>query len=191
MSIAQLYHEFARSVVCPHWSTAILDFFQRRGSKVALVLFSLFGTGSLLAGDAFLDAPATGRFILSPPSGKELLRQCSRPTPRDVAGFWRPSSHDVDELETSLSAYLEVRRKGNQAIPPSGQAYHRQYIGLTINSEQFIYGNFYPASAVSDFWKDKQAKLALVVCDGGPAFWGIVFRVSTKSFEEIRFNGLG
>jgi len=90
-----------------------------------------------------------------------------------------------------LSAYLEVRRKGNQAIPPSGQAYHRQYIGLTINSEQFIYGNFYPASAVSDFWKDKQAKLALVVCDGGPAFWGIVFRVSTKSFEEIRFNGLG
>jgi hypothetical protein len=82
MSIAQLYHEFARSVVCSHWSTAILDFFQRRGSKVALVLFSLFGTGSLLAGDAFLDAPATGRFILSPPSGKELLRQCSRPTQR-------------------------------------------------------------------------------------------------------------
>jgi len=86
-----------------------------------LVLFSLFGTGSLLAGDAFLDAPATGRFILSPPSGKELLRQCSRPTPRDVAGFWRPSSHDVDELETSfphtwkcgvkgIKRYLQVAR---------------------------------------------------------------------------------
>jgi len=191
MSIAQVCCAFARSGVNSDWNADMFEFFRRSIRKAPVVLVGLFATGSLLAGDAFLSTPATGRFILSPLSGRSLLKQCSRLTPGDVSGFWRPSSHDVDELETYLSKYLEAGRKGNQAMPPSGQAYHRQYVGFTRNSERFIYGNFYPASAASDFSKDNEAKQALVVCDGGPAFWGIVFRVSTKSFEEIRFNGFG
>ena len=146
---------------------------------------------SLFAGNQFFESQAIGRFVLAPSLGAEVLKQCSRATPRDVAGFWKPSTHDVDELELALTKYLETREKAGQEAPPKGQAYHRQYVGFTKGSERFIYGNFYPASAAAGLWKDKESRQALVVCDGGPAFWGIVFRVSTKTFEDIRFNGLG
>jgi hypothetical protein len=29
----------------------------------------------------------------------------------------------------------------------------------------------------------------VVACDGGNAFWGIIYKPSTKTFEEIAFNG--
>ena len=165
--------------------------FLKNSRKLVFVFLGFFATVSLLAADAFFETPARGRFILNSSSGKDLLNQCSRTTPKDFVGFWRPSSRDVDELEVALSEYLEARRKAGQAMPPSAQAYHRQYVGFTRNSERFIYGNFYPANAASDFWNGKEANQALAVCDGGPAFWGIVFRVSIKSFEEIQFNGRG
>lgn len=148
-------------------------------------------TLNLPASDAFLAPSATGRFVLSPSLGKDVLSQCSRPTPSEVSEFWKPPSQDIEELELALPKYLDTREKIGQPAPPKGQAYHRQYIGFTSKSERFIYGNFYPTSAAIGFWKDKQAKLAFGVCDGGPVFWGIVFRVSTKTFEQIHFNGIG
>lgn len=147
-------------------------------------------TVSLFAADQSFESPGIGRFVLVPSLGAELLKPCSRATPRGVSGFWKPSTHDVDELELALAKYLEARERAGQETPPKGQTYHRQYVGFTKGSERFIYGNFYPASAAVGFWKDKESKQPFAVCDGGPAFWGIVFRVPTKTFEEMRFNGL-
>lgn len=149
----------------------------------------LITTPSLLASDPFFEPPAIGRFVLASSVGRELLKQCSRSTPRDVSGCWQPSTNAIDELEQGLTVYLQSREKAGQEIPPKGHSYHRQYVGFTRGSERFIYGNFYPASAATGFWKDKEPKLAFGVCDGGTLFWGIVYRVSTKTFEEIRFNG--
>jgi len=163
----------------------------KKGS-VTIFAACVLGTAlNLPAADPAFESPAIGRFTLAASQGKELLKQCSRPTPRDVSEFWKPSSHDVDNLELALAKYLETREKAGQANPPKGQAYHRQYAGFTKQSERFIYGNFYPASSATGFWKDKESKQVFRVCDGGPAFWGIVFRVSTKTFEEIHFNGFG
>jgi hypothetical protein len=158
---------------------------------VMTITTCLLATISLLAADESLEAPATGRFIFGPSRGQELLKQCSGATPQGVSGFWKPSTHDIDELELALPKYLAAREKAGQQIPPKGESYHRQYIGFSIGSDRLIYGNFYPGSAATGFWKDKESKQALGVCVGGPVFWGIVFRLSTKAFEDIRFNGLG
>ena len=146
---------------------------------------------SLEASDTFFENPATGRFLLPPAFARDVLQQCSRLTPKNVSGAWRPSDTDIDELEAALPKYLNTRRKAGRETPPSAQAYHRQYVGFTKGSERFIYGNFYPASAVKGAWRGRESSQAVRVCDGGPAFWGIVFRVSSKTFEDIQFNGLG
>jgi len=143
-----------------------------------------------LAADPTFESPTTGRFVLAASLGQELLKQCSRVTPHGVSGFWKPSTHDIDQLELALAKYLDDRAKAGLQTPPKAQSYHRQYVGFTNGSERFIYGNFYPANAATGFWKDKESKQAFGVCDGGPSFWGIVFRVSTRTVEEIRFNGL-
>jgi hypothetical protein len=158
---------------------------------VMTITTCLLATISLLAADESFEAPATGRFIFGPSRGQELLKQCSGATPQGVSGFWKPSTHDIDGLELALPKYLAAREKAGQQIPPKGESYHRQYIGFSIGSDRLVYGNFYPGSAATGFWKDKESKQALGVCVGGPVFWGIVFRLSTKTFEDIRFNGLG
>jgi hypothetical protein len=162
-----------------------------RSCRVVVATFLCATTLSLLARNVTFESPAIGRFILGSSHGRELLQQCSRPTPTAVSGVWQPSTSDVDELELALRKHLEKLAKAGQDTPPKGQAYHRQYVGFTRKSERFIYGNFYPASAVTGVWKGKESKQAFRICDGGPAFWGIVFRVSTKAFEELQFNGLG
>ena len=156
-----------------------------------IVIACALATLSLLAADQSFESPARGRFVLGPSLGKELLNQCSRGTPRGVSEFWKPSTNQIDQLELALGEYLASREKAGQQIPPQGRSYHRQYVGFTKGSERFIYGNFYPASAATGFGEGKESKQPLAICDGGPVFWGIVFSVSTKTFEDIQFNGLG
>jgi hypothetical protein len=84
---------------------------------------------------------------------------------------------------------LEERKKFGKSVPLEKTKYHRQYIGFVRNGERFIYGNFYPDSALGHDAKFDETTQPLMVCDGGPAFWGIVYRVSTKTFEEPAFNG--
>ncbi len=162
----------------------------RRRTRILVTCF-VVTTAVVLASDTPFAPATTGRFVLNPSLARDVMRQCSRATPAAVSGEWQPSPQDIDDLEEALPKYLEQRAKAGKQIPPKGQAYHRQYVGFTRKSERYIYGNFYPASAARGYWKARESKQAFVVCDGGPVFWGIVFRVSTKTFEEIRFNGLG
>jgi hypothetical protein len=162
--------------------------------KVAFTIALAMGLISATAPQSY-NFPPTGRFMLPTSLGKGLLRQCSRSTPTGVTEFWQPSTNEVDELEASLAKYLEQREKAGKTVPPKG-SYHRQYIGFvtgprSVNpAERFIYANLYLGTTVPPNWGSESAQ-PMAVCDGGPAFWGIVYRVSTKTFEDPQFNGLG
>jgi len=128
------------------------------------------------------------RFIMPLSVGEEMLAQCSRATPPNVTGFWTPSVHDIDKLESELGAALaadpisrsvEFLRK-----PDLLKFYHRQYIGIRWNTESYIYGNFYPADA-----GEGEAAKPQRICDGGPAFFGVVYRKATESIVSLAFNG--
>jgi hypothetical protein len=125
-------------------------------------------------------------FLLAPTKGAELLHQCSRNTPQGVDGFWTPSSHDVAELEALLEPFLRTGASGRSVLPID--QYHRQYIGFTKRGKHYIYGNFYavPHAIVSSY----EATEPVLICDGGPRFWGIVFSIDSKSFMDLAFNGV-
>jgi len=135
--------------------------------------------------DAFdftgIDLPLQGRHVLPANVGPALLRQCSRAAPSNVTEFWVPAEADIVDLEQRLSAYLlQVH-----STKPPANSYHRQYIGIIRNGTRLIYGNYYPASLSSV----NDSKIPVMVCDGGPALWGIVFNTDTKVFTEVQFNG--
>jgi hypothetical protein len=165
-----------------------------RPGKMALIITLAMGLISAAAPQSY-NLPPAGQFILPTSLGKGLLQQCSRPAPTGVTEFWQPSTKEVDELEASLAKYLEQHEKAGKSVPPKG-SYHRQYVGFVAGArsvhraERFIYANFYLDTAVPPNWGSESAQ-AMAVCDGGPAFWGIVYRVSTKTFEDPQFNGRG
>jgi hypothetical protein len=151
-----------------------------------LCLIVMMSCGLLAAEQSYNFAPS-GRFILHSRAAREIFHQCSRATPSPGGELWEPSAKDVDELELSLMKYLGDREKSGKHTPPKNVSYHRQYVGFTSKGERFIYGNFYPAGKEFSAHESEQA---VQVCDGGPIFWGIVYRVETKTFEEPQFNGV-
>ena len=111
--------------------------------------------------------------------------QCSRATPQGATSFWTPTVAQLDELELRLIPYLEGRAPA--ARPPLDTGFHRQYIGFIKNGVRYIYGNFYRGQKEVT---DSERIQPVVVCDGGPAFWGVVYDLDRGEFSDIAFNGI-
>ncbi len=158
---------------------------QTRGRISWLIV--VLAVGLFAAGQSSTFTPS-GRFLLHPPAARQIFHQCSRSAPSAKSDLWDPSTKDLDDLEVSLGKYLDQLDKTGKTIPPKGTKYHRQYVGFVRNGERYIYGNFYPAG---DEFSIDEARQAVQVCDGGHAFWGIIYRVKTRTFEEPQFNGFG
>jgi len=147
-------------------------------------------TVSLFATDQPYSFPPTGRFLFQGAKPKAIFNQCSRGAPSPNSEIWDLSHKDIDELEALLVKNLDERERAGKQNPPKGTKYHRQYVGFVRNGERFVYGNFYPADVYSGIKiRIDESKQAVMVCDGGPVFWGIVYRIKTKTFEEPQFNG--
>jgi hypothetical protein len=114
-----------------------------------------------------------------------LFHQCSRQAPQPSVILDVPTIAEVNELESGLARYiLEVYKSGKPA-PPSG-TYARQYAVYWVGNQRKLYGNFFPQSLASGVRREGNA---VVVCDGGPAFWGIVYDPVSKQFEQLKMNG--
>ncbi len=140
--------------------------------------------GCAVAHAASFSLPSDGKFILPVSKGEALLKQCSRTTPQKVSGYWQPSATQISKLETLLPQFLQKAAKTGIHAPDK-LAFHRQYVGIVVGNKRLIYGNFYNMEA-SDM---NQASEPIVVCDGGAAFWGIVFSPEDGVFSDLRVNG--
>jgi uncharacterized protein len=127
--------------------------------------------------------PIEGRHILPVSLGKALLEQCSRNTPGAVSAYWEPSETEIDNLEKELVRYMAAREKVGSERPPAG-AYHRQYVGVISYGIRLIYGNFYLPG-----FGDPGTTRPMMICDGGPSLWGVVFDPKTNTFSDMEFNG--
>ena len=154
-------------------------------SRSVFFLPALLASYTPVLAAARLSFPDAGKFILSSSFGPQLLKQCSRSAPEGAKDFWQPTAAEISELERLLILNLDARVKRGAGVPPNGN-YHRQYVGFTKGRVRFIYGNFYPGDL--PYNSNEQAE-PLITCDGGPVFWGVVFRVDSKQFEEPSFNG--
>lgn len=120
-----------------------------------------------------------------------ILQQCSRQAPTAGEGGWEPGAIDITALETATAAALRERRVTNDPdwsrFP---QGWRRQYVGITRGGRRFIYGNAYPAdagrhSSDADQWRREP----VIVCDGGPAFFGVEYDVEAARITQLAFNG--
>lgn len=138
--------------------------------------------------------PSGGVVIFAPQRGTELLRQCSRPTPKPGEGGWTPSVADVARLEAKLpsafqAAALDARGHGKLVLAGAPRGWIRQYVGIVRGGKRFLYGNFAPASVEQD--KPERRERPIVVCDGGPSFFGAEYDVEMDAISHLAFNGTG
>jgi hypothetical protein len=134
-----------------------------------------------------------GVFIMDGTHVRDVLRQCSRGGPKAGMATWQPTSADVAMVEAQLAGALSTAypaRPGDIDFAKAPQGWWRQYVGIVRGGKRYVYGNFFrpendPPIGIKVDWR----KVAAVICDGGPQFFGVEFDVQTKKFTQIDFNG--
>lgn len=156
--------------------------------------------GCTVAGST--EALPEGAYVLSGKQAESLLQQCSRGTPAKGEATFRPDNADIAALEAALAGAVANRESyapniGARAVPMPGQpdfsrvpqGWKRQYAGLVRGGRRYIYGNYFPDADFADDARPSPADTAVVVCDGGPAFFGAEWDVEARKFTHLAFNG--
>jgi hypothetical protein len=131
-------------------------------------------------------------------SGKlvpDMLSQCSRDTPLHDAPTWQPTSRDIAVLERALPGFLKTRKTDMGDPPPASLAQiNRQYVGFTKAGRRYVYGNYFPEIPATDKYYTPEQRASwratpMIVCDGGPAYFGVAYDVAARRFTHLAFNG--
>lgn len=143
---------------------------------------------------------------------RDLTTQCSRSLSGAIESAWDPDQTQIQQLELALNAVLRERLTQAQATGQPGE-YYRQYAGVVIGGRQLIYVNGFHKQFVDEtttflqqnsaspeqlknfpleyrganFWQG----VPVVVCDGGPSFFGAEYDPATGQFTAFQFNGPG
>ena len=142
----------------------------------------------LLASCGSANKQPSNRVIFPATEVPEMLKQCSRDAPSIGDGAWQPSGPDVDEMEAmlpkALAAHPQAREVNFNGLLTRWQ---RQYVGIVRRGKRFIYGNYFPVDNTNELARWRQHPL--MVCDGGPRFFGAEFDIDAKHITRIDFNG--
>ncbi|RYE53453.1 MAG: hypothetical protein EOP48_14370 [Sphingobacteriales bacterium] len=123
----------------------------------------------------------------------DILKQCSRITPKDVEGYWSIDTLSVQKLHANFRKVQKLKPDCCTAMGwkiQNLQPYAFQYLGIIIKGKKFIYVNAFPKGRVEDVNEIPQDRL-VNVCDGGTDFWGVLFDANTSIFKSLSVNGGG
>ncbi|HVU21496.1 MAG TPA: hypothetical protein VHE09_12255 [Rhizomicrobium sp.] len=129
--------------------------------------------------------------ILPPDAARDVLNQCSRDVPHSVQGTWQPSKAQIGALEAGLPKALDDAMAKRGEHLDRAKTFLRQYAGFIIGGRKVIYTNAFPRSVRDDqqssalSWRFR----AVVVCDGGSAFFGVEYDPAKDTFANFAFNG--
>lgn len=130
--------------------------------------------------------------ILKADKGKELLKQCTRCTPKEVTGFWDLAQPEVEKLESNFKKVLQLKSSACSVSYPNVSVskldeFLFQYIGVYIGGQKFIYVNAFISRDTKDVWKTEPVN----ACDGGTGFWGVLFNLENFEFSKLEINDAG
>jgi hypothetical protein len=139
-----------------------------------------------IASPGALEAKSNLSVVLPSSEAQAISRLCSRePLPTVEAG-WLPAESDLGRMEKKFPEIPKLRKSGNAGIPlKSPRTYYRQYIGVVIKGEKYIYINGICDKKPPSDWRDKLVN----VCDGG-CNWGVLYDVQRGHFSEFGINGI-
>lgn len=115
-----------------------------------------------------------------------LLKQCSRDAPKPGEGSWTPDMQSIVALERLLPEALRKQQRDHDWSEFPRQ-WTRQYVGIVRNGRRYLYGNYLPDPVTSD---DMPPGTVLMVCDGGPSYFGAEYDVAAKKISHLAFNGV-
>lgn len=165
-----------------HWSRG-----DQGRSVSVMVKLSFLIVAALVGSCSHVMAEVRGDAAILPETmASRLLAQCSRPSPERGEDTWTPEWADIEALEANLAAALMASEEAGTFTdrqPPEGWA--RQYVGLIRNGRRFIYGNFLPKGVL----QGRSPAELVIVCDGGPAMFGVEYDVDAGRFSHVAFNG--
>ncbi|MES2730853.1 MAG: hypothetical protein V4714_03860 [Bacteroidota bacterium] len=124
------------------------------------------------------------------------MRQCSRSVPENVSGFYNLTPETIAKLERDFHKITSVKASACCLVGgriPELKSYGYQYLGIEIEGRKYIYVNAFPIGdkqIMEAFHKDWKTK-PVVVCDGGDAYWGILYDVQKAKFSQLSINGVG
>ena len=153
-----------------------------RGARLILLLAALAG------GDAAAATMPRGAVVLPGAKLATLLHQCSRASPQKGEATWQPTAEDIVALEALLPAALSPRfRPGDAKWSKAPTGWGRQYVGIVRGGRRFIYGNFVPQTHSNPVSPGGEP---VMVCDGGPDFFGVEYDVAARRIIHVDFNGI-
>ena len=117
-----------------------------------------------------------------------LFKQCSRSTPQFDGTPKRASPQDIEKLERALPEFIKQQQGAGLRAPKADQAYRGQYAEFKRNGVVYIYGAYFPATYGVEVGL-KPDGTAVVVCDGGASFWGVVYEPGAARFTQLEING--
>ena len=62
-------------------------------------------------------------------------------------------------------------------------------MGIVRNGRRYIYGNYFPRSDAGLVPLNDPTRLVLI-CDGGPAYFGVEYDVQRRRVTHLAFNGV-
>jgi len=152
-------------------------------SSVVLAFVIAAATSSAYAENARIVLPTAGRLIAPSALAPLLIKPCSRRGAVGAESFWEPTEAQLNVLEAKLIAFL--KSQPSDVSPPARTSYHRQYAGFVKAGRRYIYGSFYAARGkMTQAERDRP----IGVCDGGPAFWGVVYDLESGEFSDLALN---
>lgn len=157
-------------------------------SKLTLVVF-LSGIISIalpVHSEGWAGLSPKGPLPVSIVDAARLFEQCSRRAPQPSGPLWLPSSSEIAALEQDLLTYMEALGEANFADSRwSRSAYRGQYVGFGDGNERYIYGSYTNRDLTDVFVSGKP----IIMCDGGPSSWGILYRIEGSVFSDFAVNG--
>jgi hypothetical protein len=149
----------------------------------------------------FRVTPAAG-IIMPPETGPAVIGQCTRAVPQHVTAYWTLERKDVDQLEYDLPELFARIARDLHNEPSVTDMYYRQYVGIISEGRKLVYINgfrrsyVHPYLRLADTLSGKEARRDSIswrnrpvsVCDGGTAFFGVVYDLNTRTFGPVQFN---
>lgn len=111
----------------------------------------------------------------------------------EFSDYWTPQAADVLAFEAGLAEFLE--NSGNTMLEFGNETpvwerldrYQRQYIGLVVDGQQVVYGNFFCGGNTHfDDWRGH----FVTVMDGGNCFFSLAYDPQTGEYQHLMVNGV-
>jgi hypothetical protein len=160
--------------------------------KGLLILLTVITTNGFTQDNSYNPKNST---TLDSSKGEQLLRQCSRGTPKNISEYWTPTEADIASLEKQFMKVKKIKATACCLINGTIQTLDNftfQYIGVTIKKKKYIYLNAFRLDNDDDFktffknWKTDP----IVMCDGGDYYWGVLFDLDKLKFRDLAINGV-